>query len=487
MADVVHSVNLDQRLDFPHDPVSQYYPHNTPATIAITTPVQPLSASFGGFDLTGELAQSASCVNFFEPSWSFIAAMTLQLSEQDSSQSNVSSSQQQQQQQQQNSRQFNEMTAAAFPNQYSHDTSVQQTSILQPSPPFVEPSGNYIAIPSTTTNQTLPYGYPSSNLPNNNNNNNNLDNGNVCNNFSSINSRNAYMGNSNQQPQQHQQHQQQHQHHHPRIDMTNQLIQGYNFNPNHCLHQKEIYQTSIPSSIGTNSCQQHHDNHQKSIPRSVNSISSNYSRQEPAATSLPISIAPNLFVQSFNNQTNNGSTMMVPLFDHSTTMFNAKPTTTPIPPTISISQNSPTSESSSPTKQAYSYSGPPKSYYSRLPLYDRPFKCDECPQSFNRNHDLKRHKRIHLAVKPYPCQYCEKQFSRKDALKRHVLVKGCNNTSNNNSKRLTSPNNNNNNNKNVGTSSPTNPSISTIKSYVDSGSPIKTEPTSDNNGYGMSI
>lgn len=48
---------------------------------------------------------------------------------------------------------------------------------------------------------------------------------------------------------------------------------------------------------------------------------------------------------------------------------------------------------------------------------DRPFKCDQCPQSFNRNHDLKRHKRIHLAVKPFPCGYCDKSFSRKDALK----------------------------------------------------------------------
>ncbi|KAJ3574603.1 hypothetical protein NPX13_g4309 [Xylaria arbuscula] len=58
---------------------------------------------------------------------------------------------------------------------------------------------------------------------------------------------------------------------------------------------------------------------------------------------------------------------------------------------------------------------------------ERPYKCDICPQSFNRNHDLKRHKRIHLAVKPYPCEYCEKAFSRKDALKRHRLVKGCGN------------------------------------------------------------
>ncbi|KAK3389053.1 hypothetical protein B0T20DRAFT_363687 [Sordaria brevicollis] len=56
---------------------------------------------------------------------------------------------------------------------------------------------------------------------------------------------------------------------------------------------------------------------------------------------------------------------------------------------------------------------------------DRPYKCDQCTQGFNRNHDLKRHKRIHLATKPYPCGNCEKSFSRKDALKRHRLVKGC--------------------------------------------------------------
>ncbi|KAI0863563.1 hypothetical protein F4860DRAFT_501946 [Xylaria cubensis] len=65
------------------------------------------------------------------------------------------------------------------------------------------------------------------------------------------------------------------------------------------------------------------------------------------------------------------------------------------------------------------YSGAPNSQQ------DRPYRCDLCPQSFNRNHDLKRHKRIHLAVKPYPCDYCDKAFSRKDALKRHRLVKGC--------------------------------------------------------------
>ncbi|ODO08916.1 hypothetical protein L198_00655 [Cryptococcus wingfieldii CBS 7118] len=56
---------------------------------------------------------------------------------------------------------------------------------------------------------------------------------------------------------------------------------------------------------------------------------------------------------------------------------------------------------------------------------DRPYKCDLCQQSFNRNHDLKRHKRIHLSVKPFACEKCGKTFSRKDALRRHWLVKGC--------------------------------------------------------------
>ncbi|KAM5379635.1 hypothetical protein ACJZ2D_003829 [Fusarium nematophilum] len=73
-----------------------------------------------------------------------------------------------------------------------------------------------------------------------------------------------------------------------------------------------------------------------------------------------------------------------------------------------------------PHPMMYGHGQPP-------PQSERPFKCDQCVQSFSRNHDLKRHKRIHLAVKPFPCTFCSKSFSRKDALKRHRLVKGCEN------------------------------------------------------------
>lgn len=72
----------------------------------------------------------------------------------------------------------------------------------------------------------------------------------------------------------------------------------------------------------------------------------------------------------------------------------------------------------------HAYGAGPVASYSQAaqPQSERPFKCDQCIQSFSRNHDLKRHKRIHLAVKPFPCNYCSKSFSRKDALKVRTLL-----------------------------------------------------------------
>lgn len=45
------------------------------------------------------------------------------------------------------------------------------------------------------------------------------------------------------------------------------------------------------------------------------------------------------------------------------------------------------------------YGRPSGEPLSRVVDVERPFLCDVCPQSFTRNHDLKRHKRIHLTVK----------------------------------------------------------------------------------------
>ncbi|KAI8908575.1 hypothetical protein EDD86DRAFT_208014 [Gorgonomyces haynaldii] len=53
------------------------------------------------------------------------------------------------------------------------------------------------------------------------------------------------------------------------------------------------------------------------------------------------------------------------------------------------------------------------------------FRCDMCTSTFSRNHDLKRHIRIHLGIRPYKCETCTKSFSRMDALHRHVHIRGC--------------------------------------------------------------
>ena len=48
----------------------------------------------------------------------------------------------------------------------------------------------------------------------------------------------------------------------------------------------------------------------------------------------------------------------------------------------------------------------------------RPFRCSACPASFARNHDLKRHLKLHDKT-AWRCEGCDKVFSRRDAIKRH--------------------------------------------------------------------
>lgn len=52
----------------------------------------------------------------------------------------------------------------------------------------------------------------------------------------------------------------------------------------------------------------------------------------------------------------------------------------------------------------------------------RKHQCPDCPSTFTRPHDLKRHSYKHSGTRPFVCQrdpHCTKSFSRFDALKRH--------------------------------------------------------------------
>ncbi|XP_033047885.1 zinc finger protein 3 isoform X1 [Trachypithecus francoisi] len=60
--------------------------------------------------------------------------------------------------------------------------------------------------------------------------------------------------------------------------------------------------------------------------------------------------------------------------------------------------------------------------HQRLPVGDRPHKCDECSKSFNRTSDLIQHQRIHTGEKPYECNECGKAFSQSSHLIQHQRI-----------------------------------------------------------------
>jgi C2H2 type zinc finger protein len=59
-----------------------------------------------------------------------------------------------------------------------------------------------------------------------------------------------------------------------------------------------------------------------------------------------------------------------------------------------------------------------RAHTTRVHAAERPFRCTRCPAAFARNHDLKRHERLH-EDKAWQCTGCAKAFSRRDALTRH--------------------------------------------------------------------
>jgi len=51
---------------------------------------------------------------------------------------------------------------------------------------------------------------------------------------------------------------------------------------------------------------------------------------------------------------------------------------------------------------------------------NKPFKCEDCGNCFNRNTQLQIHRRKHTGIRPYQCHICTRAFTTSSNLHRHI-------------------------------------------------------------------